>query len=522
VNELLNAIRSCKYRVTAADLAARSGVPLPDVERLLPDLVKHYRRRLRVGEAGDLVYEFDPALRPRSGGSGLHDALDAVLHAVVRALRVGFKALLAGLLFLYTTLLMVPVALVAGVVLTVVSFVAMLFSDGGGDAAAALLELATSEGGLIVLAVITLCAVLYFAWRSLRHITGFLLSLGRTAGPLERGRGWAGRFEHLMDRLYLFAVGPPLPPRVERREEDAIVVERARGRGGFLLSSDLVRARGLGLREADEDATRLLVELAGEPTAVEPGVVVYTFPKLAITAAADGGGDERQTSFEKMEPSYDVTGNSRRTDTVILGAVSMLLLVGLAVLLFVDFFWVRLVLGWIPFVFGAFTLALPALRWPLLTLLNLTVHSRNARRIAVRLLFDHLEGRSGESDEPPPDGTIGRSLSLPRFHARVLSGLRAWTKSQGWTAALPASEDRTAALEVGEDELRRVFPRRTQQAVDQLVADLSGEPAIEEGPDVLLFPELTRQLEASRTLEKEPPAPLRGVGRVVFDTGEAG
>ena len=62
---VLTAVRNASGRVTVGDVVAATGHPQEEVEATLRSLLERRRGHLEVGEAGTLVYRFDPRLMAR-------------------------------------------------------------------------------------------------------------------------------------------------------------------------------------------------------------------------------------------------------------------------------------------------------------------------------------------------------------------------------------------------------------------------------------------------------------------------
>jgi hypothetical protein len=333
-------------------------------------------------------------------------AIARVGRGVVRAARVGFRALLALQLLVYTFLVLLPVSVVVGVVVGIVLLVLGIFSDGGGDILSAL---ADPYGIFIVLGVFVAIGI---GW-TLKRKYELLLQI---AGVRELGvdaRGVGG----LVARVNGFALGPVAPADAEERidrtwrisqADERRVLERVRAQGGRLRAGDLVTWLGLSLDEADAQATRLAVEYGGEP--VPEGDEASPVLELRFASLLPTAGEPAQkaargaTRFERAEPAVPLTGNQPRHDAVVVLFALVNLAGGLIAGIWLAprrhdgaWWWLAWLCGSaLPIGFSALLLALPVLRYPLHIVARARRAAARVRAAFVTALLEHVRRRGDD------------------------------------------------------------------------------------------------------------------------------
>ena len=424
---------------TRADMVVATALPEMVVERALERLLDRYVSSVQVRPGGVMVYRFARGFPRRPERRVLaRRVLAAIARAgrgVARAARVGFRALLALQLLVYTFLVLLPVSVVVGVVVGIVLLVLGIFSEGGGDILAAL---ADPVGIFIVLGVFVAIGI---GW-TLKRKYELLLQI---AGVRELGvdaRGVGG----LVARVNGFALGPVAPADAEERidrtwrisqADERRVLERVRATGGRLRAGDLVAWLGLSLDEADAQATRLAVEYGGEP--VPEGdeaspVLELRFASLLPTTSADAPAeppppppraparkpgkarrDARRaeeatrrasspTRFERAEPPVPLTGNQPRHDAVVVLFAVVNLAGGLVASVWLGprrgdgaWWWLAWLAGSaLPVGFSVLLLALPVLRYPLHVIARARRAAARLRAAFVTALVEHVRRRGDD------------------------------------------------------------------------------------------------------------------------------
>jgi hypothetical protein len=107
-------------------------------------------------------------------------------------------------------------------------------------------------------------------------------------------------------RSFVTTIGAALPNTEVRITEDGELCTR-----GYLVMKGY---------DAEEEATRLMVDYGGEPEVTDDGVVVYAFKALRRTAggaAGSAGSVAPAWAPERLEPTPPLTGNEAGTNALV-------------------------------------------------------------------------------------------------------------------------------------------------------------------------------------------------------------
>ena len=367
-------------QLTAADAAARSGLPTRDAADGLAALAAEYSGHLAVTDKGELIYDFSRGLvrsdRPgllRRIGRGIAKVAFGTVRFVVRAwlsvVLIGYVALFAGVL----------IALAAK------------SDDGGG----------IGEVFAVVLRVVA--EALYWTFHPFSPM--YLAS-----EPLwVQGRHKQVAKVPFYERVNRFVFGPPpavIDPLLDAKKA-LVEIRRQQGR---VVPADIMRVTG-GSREASERTLlRLIADHEGDITVSDEGAIVYEFPGLRSTVDDPRATETALTAsiWDELAVPPPLTGNSGAFNTLFtiingfnLAASSVVLAQGLTIERLIALVagmgvedalplpppdGVPLALGLVPFVFSAALFALPVLR----ALGRRVTAARVARDNHVRLLLKRL------------------------------------------------------------------------------------------------------------------------------------
>jgi hypothetical protein len=266
--------------LTAADAAARSGLPTREAEAGLAALSATHGGHLAVTSKGELIYEFPRGL-VRGDRPGLLRRIGrAVAKVAYGALRFVVRAWLSVVLIGY--------ALVFAAVLLAV---AAKSEDGIGDVLALLLQV--------------LAESLYWTF----HPFG-VVSFERAPGWVRgRGRRAAAAKLPFYERVNRFVFGPP-PPAIDPRGALRAAVGEIRRQRGRVVPADVMRVTGAGREEAERLLLQLVAEHEGEIAVSESGAILYEFPQLRVTAAGGAVATRTSAAWETLAQVPALTGNS--------------------------------------------------------------------------------------------------------------------------------------------------------------------------------------------------------------------
>jgi hypothetical protein len=464
---ILRALRSLDGRATTGDVMTRTGLAQPDAEASLRRLLETRRGHLEVGEAGTLVYSFDPRLVRRDAEPFLSRAKRAAWDAFKTAFKVW-------------TLLMLVVYLVVFVALLLAAIFAGKNRDSGGGGWGGGRGRSGGHGHV--------------------HFPSFwfwylLWSPGWGWGRPYYGHRWEERVGGsrkarvpLYKKVFAFAFGPDRP-RPTQAQKDRSVLRLIRARRGVVTAADLVQHTGLRRAEAEEELGRLVAAYEGDVKVAGAGELVYVFPELMVSAHGRVAEQTPDPAWRRLEPPVAVTGNSAGVDTAI-GAVNGFNLVAAATApLFIfprlgfggPLAWVGLV--WVPLVFSTMFFAIPLVRTWSVRRENRARAERNLRKV----LLSHV------------------------FRASLVGD-----------GAQPVTAS-AAALHAGEALApKKTSPRAVEAELLRLTADWDAHVSVgDDGQSEYRFEEIRMQFLAAEEVRRALALETREIGEIVYSSEDS-
>lgn len=366
---VLEALRRLEGRATVADVAASTGMVRHDAEDTLRSLLATHRGHVEVGEAGDLVWAFEPKLLTRD-----HIPWSTrVRRSLGRFLRGAFKVWITLTLLVY---FVVFVALAIAAIVVVIA-------RGGGDR-----DIDFRGGRHFRLDWLWF---LFWApdWRWGRPYYGD--RYGRLHGPKAR--------VPFYKKVFAFVFGPDEPvPTQEEQDRELLALVRARR--GVITATELMLQTGDLPDRAHEELGRLMGAYEGDARATTDGEVVYVFPELMVSAHGRVTAEAPPPAWRRLLPKRSLTGNTKGTNAAIVG-INLFNLVGAVAAGTVlmptlglggPVAWTALV--WLPLAFSGVFFGIPAFRRWRLRRENERRLAANVRRILLgRIAEASLDGR---------------------------------------------------------------------------------------------------------------------------------
>jgi hypothetical protein len=490
---VLRALRDLGGRVTVGDVAAATGLGHDEAQARLRELLAGYRGHLAVGEAGDLVFHFDPALLRRDRES----RWTRFKRSAKRFLAGAFKAWIVTMLVVY---------FVVFVALVVAALVASVSGDRRDSRRS----------------------------RGMRIPTWWIWYLFWTRGWHPGGAYYGHRWEQrqpgvrvpFYKKVFAFVFGPDAP-RLTQAQRDRSVLALIRARRGVLSTAELVAHTGLTQEQATEELGRLMGAHAGDVRVTDAGDLLYGFPELMVSARGRVREAEPLPAWKRLEPALEVTGNTSGTDVLVAGLNGFnLIAAASAPLTFMP----RLGLSgalvttglvWVPLTFSALFFAVHLLRRAAVTRENAARRNRNLRKVLVgRVFAASLEQkpllvsetaramRNALDDKSIGDHVVADALGLlaTEYEAEVHPGASGEVEFR-----LPRVRRELQAAE----ELRARLALE-QQTVGEVVFDTEDSPAAESRRDLAAFDaELRRRLRSADSpayaeawADEETPEPV--------------
>ncbi|NNM35316.1 MAG: hypothetical protein HKO53_19730 [Gemmatimonadetes bacterium] len=166
----------------------------------------------------------------------------------------------------------------------------------------------------------------------------------------------------------------------------------------MLTTAELVEHTGLPLPDAEEEMGRLTGAYGGEPTVSDKGEIVYAFPEVMTSAHGRVSVREPNPAWLRLEYPKELTGNDRRSDTIIAAMNGFNLLAGVTAPWFI---FPRLGIGGplaflglvaVPTVFSSLFFGIPLVRRWALKRENKKRMLRNVRKLLIGLVYKRSIG----------------------------------------------------------------------------------------------------------------------------------
>jgi hypothetical protein len=399
-NVLVSHLRSRHRESTVSDLVADTGLPTYQVEQGLKGVVAEYAGNLKVSESGELIYYFPWPMRSTLRGFG------PALRRGIRAFLKGAAAVLSFVFKVWIVVMLVGYFLVFLAVALVALFGGFAISVGGnrGGRDRRRAPSGSGQGMFLVMRLFDFVMRMWF-WSNL---TG-----------TARGREAREPGKPFYRSVFSFAFGDPDPNREYDGALTRYAIAYTRARRGVITLEEVMAMTGREPESAQQLLNRWVLEFEGDPRATDAGTVVYAFPELLRTTAAEqlqfGAAASAAAPARTLVP---FSTNKRRTNGWIIFFNLINLLFG-GYFLFVtlaphagsDFSYLyrvagslleaagianpvpilSLVLGVVPLVFSALLYLVPLVRRARLARRNEEIHTEGlARRIYTRVLENPL------------------------------------------------------------------------------------------------------------------------------------
>jgi len=384
---VLKAIDSLGRRVTPADVALKTGLPLLPVTATLNQIASETAGHMEVGEKGDVAYKFDAGFQSRYLAKGFQETLQKIWNAVFK---VGY--------FLVRISFGVMLILNAIIIVILVFALVMYFQsrrgddDDGGFGGGGYSD--RHGGGIFPF------HFSFFDYLLLRDLLFGYPS--RTYDRYDYGTPSVRRSKdgNFFFNAFSFLFGDGDPNQNHEEYKWSMIAEVIRRNKGVVTSEQL--APYLGSEPNNDDAVLpVLVRFNGRPEVTEDGHIVYLFDEMQVTASST------DSQFKLQLPSYLSEWTWKFTNVP---PGQMIMVYVLAGFNFLGSWFLLSQMGasvpgyenplvavapLVHFLVISATLfvLVPACRWVVLQLKNGAIAERNAKRLANAKLLE----------SPPPE-----------------------------------------------------------------------------------------------------------------------
>lgn len=365
---ILKAINDLGRRVTAADVAAKTGMPILRVTSELNKIAQETQGHLEVATTGDIAYRFSPAFQTAYLTTGYKRALERAMKWTLKIggfiLRISFGI---GLIL-------------SVVILAILFFVVILaLSKARGDGDFDFdIPFDFDFFDFLILRELFFWGVYSSTYNNYDYY-------GYGQSSRQRPQRGSGNF---LFNCFSFLFGDGNPNRDFEDRKWQTIAQVIRQNGGSVTAEQIAPFTKADPKNED-GMLPVLVRFDGRPEVTESGNIIYQFPSLQVKAASDSIGHAPSYMEERKWPFSNVPFDNF-VPVLILAAVN-----------FFGAWWAIANVGLINaltglgglvvflFLYGNAFLVVPAIRALVLMFVNQAIDSRNSSRQQLAAVLQH-------------------------------------------------------------------------------------------------------------------------------------
>lgn len=364
--QVIKAVNDLGRRVTAADVATKTGMPLLKATTVLNQVAAETNGHLQVSTAGDVAYTFDAGFQNVYLAQGLKKTVQEIAD---KFFKVGF----------YLLRISFGIGLILSFIIIVVLIIAIiLFAQKAGSD--------DRDGGFGGFGDMD-----FFGWMMLRNFFfwGPSYPVYTTYGYNDYDRPY-----ELYDRSttrqpetennffmncfsFLFGDGPPNLNLEERKWQ--LIAQIIKQNNGVVTAEQL--APYTGSDPANEDGMLpVLVRFDGKPEVTETGNIVYTFPTLQVTAKQAMSFAPLPMYLREFDWEFTSVSGSALVPVFLLAGLNFAGAIFLVTHTYIPILAAFSGLVHLLAIYGTLFLVVPTVRWAILKMLNINIEKRNEER----------------------------------------------------------------------------------------------------------------------------------------------
>jgi len=346
--------------LTVGDVSTLTGLNTDDAKHALDVLMAKYICRLKVTEAGDLIYDFGSSML-RRGEKTAKEYLEDLKNILWQIFQIFFKAWIAvTLVFYFIIFLVVIIGLI----------IAALAGDSDAD-----FDIGDIFAGFFHALAEVFRGI--FIWNTFSTNTYYETDKqGYQYKHYESRKSSFGKFgkaakeiteekKSFVASVYDFVFGPP---RVETTTLDNLkeLAAYSRRQNGIVVTPEVIGLAGYKADDADKFMAEAISRFNGKADVTENGVLYADFDELSRSANKQVE-DKVVWFWDEYEPEYEITGNTsgRNTGIISINVFNMIvssIVISMAggEMMLPD--WLIIGFGWVPLSFSALFFSVPALR----------------------------------------------------------------------------------------------------------------------------------------------------------------
>lgn len=349
--QVISAINSLGRKVTAADIATKTGLKLNEATLLLNTVASETQGNLVVSKEGQIAYQFKPAFQT----AYLTKGLMAVFEKLTKSL---FRLMLFLLRISFGIMLILSLLIIA-IAVFVIIMRGSYSSDSKGRSSFRL--------SFFDLRLLEDIFFWNFAYR--RHNRG----LNQPTTSYRKDGGF------LMNCFsFLFGDGNPNLNLEERKWQE--IAGLIRSKQGVVTSEELAPYTGADPRFED-GVLPVLVRFNGKPEVTDTGNIVYMFSDLSYTASEYGYSDSKQDYLYEWKYKFSECSMDALIPVIILAAINFLgsLWLHAQTIRYIDLAAFGPISS-VLVIYGTLFITIPAIRYFVISYLNGRIELRNRHR----------------------------------------------------------------------------------------------------------------------------------------------
>ncbi len=361
-------VAALEGRVSAADIAGRTGFSLSDAQESLERMMELYQCRVSVREAtGDILFIFDRPLRKRGSKTfkeNLHQLAQSAWQLFVKV----YKASIGVVLIVYTLIFVVALIVIA---------LRLAGDDRDRDHS----FLPAMIGSIFR-------AILYGMLWSRLNQAPYDYAFDNDGMRFKRfkPKDAGNKVAKFIPAVYSFVFGPDRPDYspLDDAKEAAAYIRKNKGK---LTAGHLIALAGWTYPQAEEKLGDYLVRFKGQPELTESGTVIAEYHSLAATPPTKADTAAIEFYHDETEAPYVMNGNTGLQNAIII-AMNIFNFVMAGYVLGNFSGSLALWLGGLPLVFSTTFFAIPLLRIPYVRRKEKQRHRNNIRKKLIGAILN--------------------------------------------------------------------------------------------------------------------------------------
>jgi hypothetical protein len=336
---------------TLNDAAAGTGIAMQDLVHAFDKLIETYHCRVQATAQGDVIYDFGGSLRRRHAKT-VTEILLEILDILWKGFQVLYKVCIALMMMIYF-----------GVYVTILLIALIMLSLASKDGRSGRREFFSNLGEIV-------------------KVWGYLFDL---ATETEEGK------KGFLASVYDFVFGPPReqPDKLNNEKELAAFLRKKKG---ITVGAELQALAGWSTDQMEEFLAMYAAKFHGRLKVSEDGVLYAEFDEL-LRGKVKTNETPIVYYWDEDEPKYLWTGNKvlRNLGIVSMNAFNLLmsfLVLKLDGTLFDLTPTVRILLGWVPFIYSVLFFAIPLGRGVWILKKQYEQHQAHIRRRVMKAVFE--------------------------------------------------------------------------------------------------------------------------------------